>query len=230
MVQIIYCSLKYDTLEAEYRTADREGYEDGRSLFPLSRRGPAESGRNRRSGGKDLMPRGVCSVCSRSDAGQIDDDLSKGAWTLRDLSARWGIPRSSLHYHKQKHMRARLRKAADERAGGSDPQLLDRVLELNKVALSILSKAYGAGNYSAAVAAVRESRENLKLQAQLLGVLREGGTTVNIMGVIDVEAGRRMAEIYLERHKAGPTGGQVPSSDLVIEASIADEQRQDEHE
>jgi hypothetical protein len=173
-----------------------------------------------------LMPRGVCSVCSRSDAGQIDDDLSKGAWTLRDLAARWGIPRSSLHYHKTKHMRARLKRAAEERAGGSDPQLLDRVLELNKVALSILSKAYSAGNFSAAIAAVRESRENLKLQGQLLGVLREGGTTVNITQVVDVEAGRRMAEIYLERHKSAET----PASRPVIEASLRDQHRKGDAE
>jgi hypothetical protein len=120
-------------------------------------------------------------------------------------------------------MRARLKRASDERAGGSDPQLLDRVLELNKVALSILSKAYSAGNFSAAIAAVRESRENLKLQGQLLGVLREGGTTVNITQVVDVEAGRRMAQIYLERHKADPAGEQLTSSGGVIEASLGNQ-------
>jgi hypothetical protein len=142
---------------------------------------------------------------------------------LRELSERWGVPRSSLHYHKQRHLRARLKKAAEERMGGSDPKLLDQVLELNKIVLGILSKAYNAGNYSAAIAAVRESRENLKLQAQLLGLLREGGTTINVVGVIDAEAGRRMAEMYLERHKATPAIQQFSAGGLELEESVAEE-------
>ena len=165
--------------------------------------------------------RGICSACTSADADAIDADLSRGGWTLRNLSSRWGISKSALHNHKQKHLRARLKRAAEERLEAGGASILDRLAAENVKAEESLTKlkefvtgafarAHNQGEMSAAVSALgelrrltmgwlKERREQLRFEAELLGQLRDGGTTVNVTNVaIDEATAERMARVYLE--------------------------------
>jgi hypothetical protein len=52
--------------------------------------------------------------------------------------------------------------------------------------------------------AIREARSNLELIGRFLGELSGGETNINLVSVnIDEATGRRLAETYLSRHRAG---------------------------
>ena len=104
-----------------------------------------------------------------------------------------------MNRHAQSHLAARLRRAAEERASGSDPQLLDELLELNRITRGILAKAYNTGDLQTALAAIARAEKQIELEARLLGQLREGdGATIHV-NVLDDDAAIRMAKVFLQR-------------------------------
>lgn len=148
--------------------------------------------------------RGICNICRRPDADEIDHDLSGGHWTLSDISNKYGIPRSSVHYHKQKHMTARLRKAASERAKGSDPDLLTQIEERLQKCITYCEHAISGANtdrnWTAFVGAVRELRSTVVEIGRFRGLIKGGDTTINVLQ-LDEAAAERVARAYLARRE-----------------------------
>jgi hypothetical protein len=83
-----------------------------------------------------------------------------------------------------------------EIAAGSD--LLDRLLELNKISRAILADAYKAGERGVALQAITRLEKQLELEARLLGEIKEN--QVNVVNLsLAPEAAEKIAAIYLRR-------------------------------
>jgi hypothetical protein len=125
------------------------------------------------------------------------------------VARKFGLGRSAIDRHARSHLAARLRRAAEERASGSDPELLDELFELNRITKGILAKAYNTGDLQTALAAIARAEKQIELEARLLGRLREGGgATVNV-NVIDDDAAIRMAKVFLQRRGGLLAGGEA---------------------
>jgi hypothetical protein len=148
---------------------------------------------------------GICSTCSRTDADAIDAALAVSGASWRAVARRFGLGRSAVNRHGNKCMASRLKRAADTRAQGSDPQLLDKVLELHRLTKGILGEAVRARDWSATAALIGRAQQQIELQGRLLGALRdgEGGTTVNVH--IDEATAQRMAQTFLQRRGLLPS-------------------------
>jgi len=98
----------------------------------------------------------------------------------RRIAALYGVSERALSRHEAAHLPTAMlkAKAAAEVVRGDD--LLRQARDLQAKALSILSKAEGAGDLRTAVAACREARGCLELLARLLGEMPEG-PTVNLL-------------------------------------------------
>ncbi len=142
---------------------------------------------------------GTCSICSRSDASDIDRALAGSGTSWRAVARRYGLGRAAVTRHAHKHLGSRLRRAAEARASGSDPALLDKLLEYNRVTKGILARALTAGDLKSALKAVARAERQLELEGKLLGLLRDnGGATINVT-VVDDAAATRMAKVFLQR-------------------------------
>jgi hypothetical protein len=74
--------------------------------------------------------------------------------------------------------------------------LRDRMTDARR----IMAKAEATGGFPAAVSALRELIRLLELYARLTGQFRDT-QQVNVLNVhVDPETGRRIAEVYLQRH------------------------------
>lgn len=120
-----------------------------------------------------------CSVCADSRRSEIEAAIVGGAEGFRAISRRYEIGRHALQRHARTHLRAQLaaaESARKERGAGQAVTLLDRLAQINTDAGRLLSKAEAAEDFRAAVAAVRELRGLVELEARLLGELRSGGS------------------------------------------------------
>lgn len=126
------------------------------------------------------MPR-VCTVCGHEKRAEIDAALASGE-AKRRIATQFSIDESSLRRHAASHLPATVIAAQDqaeiERADSllkasnkTAADLLDQVETLQKVAQNILAKAYQGETYRVALQAIREARECLRLQGELLGEL-----------------------------------------------------------
>lgn len=156
---------------------------------------------------------GICSVCSRPDAADIDHSLAVSGASWRSVARKYGLGRSAVNRHAHDHLGARLKKAAEQRAAGSDPALLDKVLEINRVNRGVLGEAIRARDWSASAALIGRAQRGLELEGRLLGLLRDqGGTTVNV--TLDAAAAERMAEVFLARRRG------LPAPTAAIETTV----------
>lgn len=115
-----------------------------------------------------MMPR-VCTICTHPDRAAIDAALVAGKMSYRRIATENDVGESAVRRHKR-HLPAALvkAKAAQEIVAADD--LLAQVAKLQKVAMTILGRAYSAGNLGAALGGIREARECLKLQAAMVAV------------------------------------------------------------
>jgi hypothetical protein len=125
-----------------------------------------------------LMPR-HCIICDHPERDKIDGFLLKGD-SFRVIAGQFSLSSSSLQRHKGEHLNGTLAKAKEVQEVAHADNLLDQVRDLQKKALSILSKAEAAKDYRAATGAIREARGCLELLAKLLGELNEE-QTINVL-------------------------------------------------
>ncbi len=158
--------------------------------------------------------RGICYFCSLPPerAAEADAFLAGGG-TARDMSRRFGGSKSGAHRHKA-HVRGRLKRAAEDRKAGSDPELLDKLLELNRITKGILEKAYNSGDLPTALSAVARAEKQLELEGRLLGALKDGATTNVVSVTLDPETALRMAQLFVQRRQVGQVGAN-PGIDTV---------------
>lgn len=120
-----------------------------------------------------------CTICEHPERVEIDSQIIEGK-SFRNITEHFSISLGALHRHKSDHIDENLAKAKEAQEVTQADNLLDQVRDLQKKALSILSKAEAEKDYRAATGAIREARGCLELLARLLGGLKEG-QTVNIL-------------------------------------------------
>lgn len=111
------------------------------------------------------MPR-TCSVCNHADRSAIDKALVEGT-AYRTIADQFGISKTALIRHKENHLKEELHQAQEQRAEEA-VDILKEMDQLRRVALGLLVKAEKSDQLRAAIAALREARETLIKQGELL--------------------------------------------------------------
>lgn len=122
-----------------------------------------------------------CTICDHAKRDEIDACLVSNE-TLRDIAGRYGLKRTSLHRHQEKHLPAQLVQAQEIEEVVRADNLLGQLLHLQKSALAILKQAEGEGSHRTALYAIKQAGDLLALQAKLTGHLSEApivNVTVN---------------------------------------------------
>ncbi len=109
-----------------------------------------------------------CSVCAHAARGEIDHQLL-GRINVASITAQYGLTKSSIHRHRESHLKADLEKATESQQIMRGSDLLAHAHKLYDRATSLLDKAEKSKNIRDAVAAMREVREALELLGRLLG-------------------------------------------------------------
>ena len=147
----------------------------------------------------------TCTVCSHPKRKEIESAHLSGE-PLREIAARFGRSRDAIHRHVKGHLLPRLAAAAEKKKASEGSDLLDRLLELNKVSRSILADAYRAGERETALKAIARLESQLELEARLIGEIKD--RQVNVSNVIvDPETAEKMARMFLARRGALEVGG-----------------------
>jgi len=131
-----------------------------------------------------------CLTCRHENVSEIDRLLLRGV-PLRDIAAQFGPSPAALCRHKA-HISAALTKAHEASEVARADDLLAQVESLRLKAMRILERAELAEEMSrtakdadrsrrTSLGAIKEIRGTLELLARLLGELKDGGTTVNVL-------------------------------------------------
>jgi hypothetical protein len=135
--------------------------------------------------------------------------------SFRGIGRTFAVSEDAVERHLKAHLPVRLVKAAEKRkvaaetsrleaeaaaqreenAEGSD--LLDQLLELNKICRAVLADAYKAGERALALQAVARLERQFELRARLLGSIRDN--QINIVNVqISPGEAERIARTFLQ--------------------------------
>lgn len=128
------------------------------------------------------MPR-VCTVCLHPQRAEIDQALVAGR-PVRETSTLFRVSEDALSRHKAEHLPATLAKAQEAQEVARADSLLSQVRDLHDRTLKILSQAEATGKLETALKAIRETRSNLELLAELMGEL-DRQPQVNILASPD---------------------------------------------
>lgn len=136
-----------------------------------------------------------CTICNHPDRREIDEQIVAGT-PVRDIAGRFGISKSAVYRHKKNHLPSSLAKARESEEVAQADDLLGRIRGLQQRSLRILNTAEQSGELKTALKAIRETRENIKLLAQLELELwnRQVGGASNEIVIIDDIAGRVFAD------------------------------------
>jgi hypothetical protein len=115
-----------------------------------------------------------CTICAHKDRNKIDLALVDPNETLRTISDRFGVSKSSLKRHKESgHIAkkaARSETAKDERETRS---FFDEIADHKNKADTLYNMALDSEDIRGACAALRESRGAIELRAKATGELTE---------------------------------------------------------
>jgi hypothetical protein len=106
--------------------------------------------------------KGSCTVCRHTQSRAIDEALVVGV-SVRSLSKRYGLARSSIQRHQAHHIPQTLAKAAERAAERREDGLLGSFEGLVADAHRLKRKAEAAKDYSTALAGIREITRLLEL-------------------------------------------------------------------
>lgn len=112
-----------------------------------------------------------CTVCDHAKRDEIDRALVADRASDRAIASKYGLTRSSVQRHGEKHLPERLAQAVEKREGLTADSLVKRLEELSALARGILEANYEDGRVQ--VAAVRELARHLELEAKILGQLKD---------------------------------------------------------
>jgi hypothetical protein len=142
----------------------------------------------------------ACLICSHSKRKEMEE-AHLNHQPVSAIARDHRVSRDSLRRHLEAHLPDRLVAAAQRKEAAAGSELLDRLLELNKISRAILAEAYKAGERGLALKAIARLESQLELEARLIGELRD--RQVNVQNVIvDPETAERMARMYLARRAA----------------------------
>lgn len=125
-----------------------------------------------------------CTICTHPERDAIDRALIGAGAALKPVSLKFGVTQQSVMRHREQHMPRAARKegaeAVAEAEGTRGAYLLREASGLRKRAMALLEKAEAAEDIRGANGSLREARECLKLEAQLLGEL-DDSATINVL-------------------------------------------------
>jgi hypothetical protein len=139
------------------------------------------------------MPR-KCSICVHEKRMRVEHALLAGE-PYRDIALRFKVSRDAVARHR-KHIAATVVKSLDSEQITQSESLLAQLEELKTEAQRLKQKAERAGDYRAALAAVRELCRIVELVAKLCGQMESRSETIG-----------RITQTFLARH----ANGEVPN-------------------
>ena len=145
------------------------------------------------------MPR-RCTVCTHPQRAEIERALTGGG-VSRKIAQRFRVSEFALSRHKA-HMREAVKAALEAGKVNRGRDVLERLQELNQRARAILEEAQREGRPRDALAAIRELRGLLKLEAELVGDLGPG--TVVTVGLVHSPEWHRLRDILITTLEAYP--------------------------
>ncbi len=167
---------------------------------------------------------GLCSVCRRADAVEVDALLGQKTVALSVIAQQFGIGRESLRRHYHAHLSQRLRTAAKAHQGQPATDILDRLKALHAETREILAEARASNDRDSAIKAIARLERQLELEGKLLGVAGlapASGTTINVLAA-DPEAARRALLMFARRHvEPAPALSPSPIETTVLEPASA---------
>src|SRR5438128_2721610 len=130
----------------------------------------------------------VCTICANPKRAAIDEALTLGQRSYRDVARQYGSTKDAMARHHHAHVSPalirvaeRLEEHADRRGAMS---LLDRIQALAKRTEGLLEKAEQSGSVVQALAAVRELRGMYELVGRATGELKSNGeVNVQVLNV-----------------------------------------------
>jgi hypothetical protein len=142
-----------------------------------------------------MARKGQCQTCKHPEVAEIDRLLLSGdEGGTRKLAVKYGLSRTSLQYHKTRHMAKALAMASGAVITKVDPDpagLVQQVADLERRARALLDKAEDGEDLSTALRAIAELRNLVELLAKLAGEI--SGTGLSRAEVKRI--GREMAQV-----------------------------------
>lgn len=142
-----------------------------------------------------------CTICNHPERDRIDEAIAVGQSNLQ-IEKKFKISRETVRRH-QKHVQALIKKHNDAedlaRAGSLKAKMMLREADL----LRFQSQAEKDNDIPTAIAATRELRQLMELQARIQGELKPQEVGVIALN-LDEQTSRRIAETYLRRHPTAP--------------------------
>ena len=130
-----------------------------------------------------------CTTCLHPARGAVERALLDGEPVVH-VASRYGLARSSLRRHKDRHLAPSLERALERREDISADRLVQWLSDLHGKALVGMETARRKGDLQSFRALLREDRETCALLARLAGILGPDGATVN------VSVDNRRAEVF----------------------------------
>ena len=137
-------------------------------------------------------------MCEHPKRAEIDQAHVAGA-SIRDLATRFDRNKDTIQKHVTQHIPAAVQAAAaTDRDVDAGDAILEKLRDLARSAERILAKAEKKRDYRTAIAGIRELREQLELQARLLGELKD--RQISITNVqLDPQTALSIAQTYVAR-------------------------------
>lgn len=121
----------------------------------------------------------VCTVCRSPEILAINKALVAGE-SIRDISGRYGLARSSVDRHASNHLPEVLVKGKQAQDEAHALDVVKQLKAINGVALKILHEAQEQKDSDTALKAMDRVLRQITLQARLLGELQEDGANISI--------------------------------------------------
>jgi hypothetical protein len=146
------------------------------------------------------MPR-KCSICIHEQRPEIERSVLAGD-SFRTVAQRFRVSRDAVVRHR-KHLTLTVAKPLGSKQITQSESLIAQLDELKSEAQRLKQKAESAGDYRAALAAVRELCRIVELVAKLCGQM-DARTETKILNVnLDPETVSRITQTFLARHANG---------------------------
>jgi hypothetical protein len=114
----------------------------------------------------------TCTVCVSPEREQIDKALIDNA-PFRVIARQFGISKDAVRRHKETHLPRALVQSKEIREVAHADDLVQQMADLTASALRILKNAEKEKDNRTALAAIREVRGTLQLNAKLIGELNK---------------------------------------------------------
>ena len=154
-----------------------------------------------------------CSICTHPDRKTIDQQLLNGT-PYRTVGKQHTVGVSAVFRHRRDHLTKLMAQAVEARGVqelGYGDDLLGQLEYLNGKTLKILDEAEAMGDRRVALAAIREARSTIELNAKLCGQIREQHLHLHGHTMLSPEAAEQFIEAMATMQKVV---GKLPKGDI----------------